>query len=110
MQLSDWILAIICVEAITEILVQSDLFFEVRDWIGRKSNKLATLVTCGYCTSVWVAAIIIGGIIAEWYIIGIAIKIFALHRLSNIFHALIKRRLDGEPIQFVIIKDEVSGN
>ncbi len=96
----------IVVEAITEILVTSSLLDIVylRPWISKRAlppdgnydnvkwydTALYTLLTCGYCSSVWVSA----GLV--WFVPGgyfgllpwdnVFIKIFLLHRISNQLH------------------------
>lgn len=108
-----WFLTIICIEAITEIITQSDLLFNFRNKICNSigsDSKLCTLVTCGYCLSVWVSipfALFLPGQLVEFILIDFIIKTFSLHRLSNLFHAVLIRRIEGVPVQLVLIKDEV---
>ncbi len=98
------IIIIIAIEAITEIIVDSD--FPLIKWLKRKiadkafetpkTNKIMVaahdLLNCGYCTSVWVA-----GFLSIWsplynyfnyYIICWLISTFAFHRISNLVHIL----------------------
>jgi len=107
-----WLLAILYVEAVCEIITTSELFFGFRDWVGNKYPGLpATLVTCGYCLSVWVALTVgfflPGTISGEWLLDG-AVKTFALHRMSNVVHVFIAKIIDREPFQFVIIHADTS--
>jgi len=94
MDILSWLMAIIYVEAITEIIVDSSLLFNIRDKLCTKyPGKIAELLTCGYCMSVWIAAPI--AIFMPYQITSIRLldyfmKIFILHRLSNIFHHLTK--------------------
>jgi hypothetical protein len=93
-----FILAVIFVEAVTEILTKSELFKPVREFFfNRRSNsifdKVHELIDCGYCTSVWVGFLtafimfrdldLISKYI-DWFFVGIV-----LHRLSNILHSVI---------------------
>lgn len=89
---------IIFTEAITEIVVKSDLFDSLRTYIyiRRQDNSifnfLYRLTDCGYCFSVWVgwfSAILLSIVgfptfinrYLDWIILGIV-----LHRCSNLFH------------------------
>jgi hypothetical protein len=89
------LLAIISVEAITNLLTKSEIFLPVRKFFhDRSENKIFSwfhsLLDCGYCTSVWIGWIIailflLDGL-CNFFIIGIG-----LHRLANLFHHIIDR-------------------
>ena len=49
-------LGIICTEAVTELVVHSEIFRPLREKIGSYSEFTFTLINCGYCFSVWTAA------------------------------------------------------
>jgi len=96
-------LLVIVTEATTEIIVDSKIFSEIRFRIRKKafpeqpgsSNPIfvfvAELISCGYCTSVWVAmwwslfapSFFKFGFIINWVIMGMVI-----HRLSNWLHVV----------------------
>lgn len=96
----------IVVEAVTEIFVASALIdiIGLRPWAVRKAlpkdgdysqvywyhRILHKLLTCGYCLSVWTAAIcawaLPGGYFGLLLWDNILVKIFLLHRLSNWCH------------------------
>ena len=95
------IIAIILTEAITELVVKSEIFYPIRKFFfEHKDNKiydwLYLLTDCGYCFSVWagwfVALVFIYPfeeikIISfkiDWFFLGLL-----LHRLSNVFHYLV---------------------
>lgn len=95
------IIAIILTEAITEIVVKSELFLPLRSKIFElgKNNKffkwLHSLIDCGYCFSVWVGVFtsifLLNGLhiihkYVDWFLLGIII-----HRLSNLFHNIMDR-------------------
>lgn len=110
-----WLIAILAVEAITEIVVASDfpIFLQFRNWLGvwalpddEEALKqvrwyqtfLQKLFTCGYCFSVWVAFLVVwflpGGYLGMWPLDNFVLKLFALHRLSNwlhVFYELVRR-------------------
>jgi len=78
-----WIIAIIAVEAIVEIFMESSLFDNFRVWIGGKHVLLDEFVTCGWCLSVWVAGLVFVFVcIGLWWLF---IPI-AVHRVSNYLH------------------------
>jgi len=92
---------IVITEAITEVVVKSELFFPLRKWVfNRKKNKvfewLHSLLDCGYCFSVWVGwfvtlllfvpnqNIVFISKYIDWVFIGLFI-----HRGSNLFHFIV---------------------
>ena len=97
-----FLMAIIITEAITEIVVKSELFFPFRKYVFEKGKNSSffkwvhSLIDCGYCFSVWIgwftAFLLFSGdsflvnSYVDWFFIGLII-----HRLSNIFHFLIDR-------------------
>jgi hypothetical protein len=100
------LVAAVAVEAAVEVFVDSEIFSEVRSFIKdlcypqvpRANARLAYVyyklnyfINCGYCMSVWVAAVvalgfvccITGIMVVDWFI-----TTLVLHRLSNLFHVL----------------------
>ena len=58
-----WITCIIATERVAEIIVHSELFGAFREkfstfWVHKNHPVFAKLVTCGWCTSVWIAGMI----------------------------------------------------
>ena len=97
----------IAVEAITEIIVNGDIFQDLRGWISRNSPFFGMLVSCGYCLSVWTAMLFAGSIpfkIIDVAVFDYVIKLFVLHRLSNVAHEAIIRFLHRMPKQVVVTK------
>lgn len=109
-----WWFFIIFVEAVTEIIVDSDFFFPIRNGLGKLpffiGRFFAALLSCGYCVSVWVAALVAwtlpGSPISHapielpiWFILIVdaILKTFVLHRLSNLQHELVVRVLKRIP-------------
>lgn len=108
-QAIQWLMAVIVVEAIVEIIVDSELFMPWRVFISKRTSIvgrfLGKLSTCGYCASVWVSALIawaLPGHVFSIYIADIFIRIFLLHRLSNIVHELFHRWLNRHPFGLFI--------
>jgi hypothetical protein len=95
-----FLLTALLVEAITGILVKSDLFIPVRKYLFESKNRVLKFVSeildCPYCTSVWVSLFCV--CMLYIFIIGILPRILALfflgiilHRISNIVHHVIDR-------------------
>lgn len=119
-------IAIIAVEAITEIIVDSKIFLPLRNYIAKKAmpdiptgrntifNFLHDLISCGYCTSVWVSSfvmtlLVISGTKIFYPVINEIILVFFIHRMSNLFHVLYQLTLRGRVNTLDIelkIKDE----
>lgn len=94
-------LAIVITEAITELVVKSDIFRPLRAKIfdigqnNRFFSWLHNLMDCGYCFSVW-AGWAVAFLFREefnlfhqyvdWFIVGLL-----FHRLSNLFHNIMDR-------------------
>jgi hypothetical protein len=102
--LIQWLLAIIAVEAVVEIIVDSELFLFWRVFLSKRrsviGSYIAKLFTCGYCFSVWVAALVawsLPGYIFNIIIADVILKTFVLHRLSNLMHELFHRWLNRHP-------------
>ena len=97
------ILLALAVEAVTEILTSSELTEPFRqawkqytypdgppstDFWQHVKVWFDKLITCGYCTSIWVAALfaIWAPILFESVVINWLCFVFVLHRLSNWIH------------------------
>ena len=123
-----YVLSAIAVEAISEIITSSDLTFGFRSWL----NKLAfpdvprdilgrgavawfyKLISCGYCTSVWVAAgISIALPKPVEGILGWVLCVFVVHRVSNLVHVVYELIKKGRVKTFDIMyqkSEEVDGS
>lgn len=96
---------VILTEAITELVVKSELFFPLRAYLHKKGMDngffkwLHELIDCGYCFSVWAGWTVALFLVAldtiliskyfDWILVGLI-----LHRLSNVLHFLIDRLRD----------------
>lgn len=100
-----YILAIsLLVESITQILIKSLILQDIRVFLLKKINneKFTYLLSCGYCSSFWIATLLnlIGNylsvsiILVDSKIINITILILITHRLSNIIHGAIDKYFD----------------
>jgi hypothetical protein len=109
-----WWFFVIHVEAVTEIIVDSDFFFPIRNSLGKAPSFVGkfftALLSCGYCVSVWVAASVAWMLpgspashapielpIEFILIVDAILKTFVLHRLSNLQHEFMVRVLKRIP-------------
>lgn len=119
------VLAVIVVEAVTEILVDSALFAPVRLWIGGTKDEgldgkfglKGILVWCGYCVSVSVgigAAYLLmvrGVYLLDPVLVWLApyepaVWGLVVHRFSNLWHEAIVRFLKRVPFTLFIWRRE----
>jgi len=94
---------IVCVEAVTEIVVKSKIFYPIRDFFFRKKNcilkYISGLLSCGHCFSLWASAVIVGCILLtrpNFFPAGKSPIVFILavlfiHRVSNYLHFCVDR-------------------
>lgn len=123
--LTDFILAVILAEALTEILkeavVLEPLRSPLRNW-GKKEVEegeeeeptyIGMFLDCGYCMSVWVGwgvAFLFRlevGLAVEWWWLECLIAGLIVHRISNIWHEAIVRWLGKHPFQMVFFNRQV---
>lgn len=86
-----FVLAVILTEAVTELIIESEIFEPIKLKIMRIGQFFEKLLTCGYCMSVWTGIcasylfqLTIGLKYLSWFeplILG-----FVIHRLSNLYH------------------------
>src|SRR3990172_1252753 len=104
-----WALALVCTEAVTEILVASVLFDRWRRWVAQYQDPPTTLrgilVSCGYCVSLWsawvfaylfwIAPLPMAWFVPEW--IQPAVAGIVLHRMSNWIHGFARQIMSKAP-------------
>lgn len=108
-----WVTAVIAVEAVTEVLVDSSIFFNFRVWVSKWSKFFGELLSCGYCTSVWVAgvfALIIPLNVVDSRCVNLILCWLVLHRLSNVLHGIVGRIMKRLPIEMVLTVVHVPGD
>ena len=114
MTLLIWLAAVVAVEAVTEIVVSSDmpLILWFRDKCARYNPMfLGKMFSCGYCMSVWIAAMVawaLPGHLTNYFVVDVIIKVFVLHRCSNVLHEAFSRWFKRLPFEFVLTKVEAS--
>lgn len=97
------------VEAVTEILVTSIFFEKPREFVYTRNGFFGELVNCGYCTSVWVSAVVAWLAvlpISSWFVVNYIITVFIIHRLSNLLHELNNKWLGRRPFSMALHKTE----
>lgn len=100
-----WLGAIIATEAVVELIVASEILFNIRDRVAQHSVFFGKLVNCGYCVSVWVAALMfsyhlpIGNYLGSLclnslyaHIMIVIGKAAIIHRMSTVLHESFSRR------------------
>ena len=94
------IVGAIFVEGTTELLCKSKFFSWFREWLKLNSSFLGELISCGYCTSVWVAnlpAFLVAGLFPlSWFHTPVIflISLVFFHRIANYLHNFNDKFLD----------------
>ncbi len=91
-----FLLAVVLVEALTELLVKSEFFKPLRRFFFVRREIpffgwVHNLLDCGYCTSVWAASFVMCLLLLDSLYVNIVCGVFVLHRLSNVFHYISDR-------------------
>jgi len=75
-------------EALVSLLTQSEIFSFISDWAKSGDSFGQRLLSCGYCLSVWVSAVVTlpAAISLNYSVIFGFILVLAVHRMSNWFH------------------------
>lgn len=85
------IAAVVCTEALTELVVKSEFFHPLRKFLFesdfRLLNYIHRIFDCGYCFSVWAAGL---SMYLIFYLSNLVtysfVFLLVVHRLSNLFH------------------------
>ena len=85
--MSKYIIALIAVEALTQLICKADIFDRPREWAKGRWLFIHDLLSCPYCVSVW-SAVFVGGALIFWSYTGWFLLVLALHRMSNMLHDL----------------------
>ena len=91
--------AIILTELLTELVVKSEIFRPIRERLGKTGAFFQSLLSCGYCFSVWAAAGVVvllgvsyplsGQLLVDYLLSGLIV-----HRLANYLHNFNDKWLD----------------
>lgn len=91
-------LGVICTEAVTELVVHSEIMQPMRAYLEEFSDFIGKLVNCGYCCSMW-AAIPSAYFMAPLtiptniWLANLVIWILVFHRLSNFLDDFVDKYL-----------------
>lgn len=93
------ILCIVITEALTELVVKSEIFKPFRQRLFSLGEWFQKLFSCGYCFSVWVAFGVVFITQTSYPLTGnvlldLGFMALAIHRLSNILHNVIDKWTD----------------
>ena len=90
-----YLLAILLIEALTNIVSKSEIFKPIRKFFFNKNKFFSwihELLDCPYCTSVWVAwFVVLAFIVLDNFYVNLFFYGIMLHRASNILHDLSDR-------------------
>lgn len=108
--ITQFLLAVVLTEALTEILVASVLTERPRVWIRKKFGEeslVGYFVGCGYCVSVWlgVGAAYLCHLSGPVAALGLAEPLLwgvAVHRASNLWHEAVARFLGRLPFTLFV--------
>lgn len=108
-----WIIGTIITEALTEVLVKSEIFSPARKKLKSTSTFVGKLIGCGYCTSFWVSipVVILLGIpygLTLIPVVDFLLWVVLFQRSSNILHNCIDKFTDKHYSSFHLssIKDD----
>lgn len=104
-------LAVIVTEALTQLVVHSDIVEPIRSFLQNRFDWLGRLVSCGYCFSVWAAmpcAYFMAPLTkpTPHFYLNLVIWVLVIHRLSNFLDDFVDRYLTSV-VQSVTIGDEM---
>ena len=93
------IFAVILTELLTELVIKSEIFEPIRNWIFKLGDWFEKLFKCGYCFSVWVAFGVVFLTQLSYPLTGslwldLGLTALVVHRLSNILHNVIDKWTD----------------
>jgi len=95
-----FLVCIIAVEAAVELLVKSVIFDGFSTWFASLGTFAKELISCGYCTSVWVAVLpaLFLAYFQDWAsgLIVFPLFLLALHRSANYLHNINDKHFDKD--------------
>ncbi len=95
--LVQFLLCVVVVEALSELIVKSGILSKPREFVKQQSEFVKELISCGYCTSVWVSIIPAIYLVTQVNINPLAAFLiiwFSLHRLANYLHNINDKHFD----------------
>jgi len=93
------LMAVLLTELLTELVIKSDIFKPMRNVIFKLGDWFQKLFSCGYCFSVWAAAVVVLLTDTSYPLTGIhwldlGLMALVVHRLSNVLHNVIDKYTD----------------
>ena len=90
---------VLLTELTTELVIKSDIFKPVRNVIFKLGDWFQKLFSCGYCFSVWAAAVVVLLTQTSYPLTGsswldLGLMSLVVHRLANITHNVIDKFTD----------------
>lgn len=74
--------------AISLTITKGRIFTSAREWIAGRNKWLGELMSCPYCTSHWVAIVLVAiyrpVIIQQWFLIDLLVSVFAMVAMSAV--------------------------
>ncbi len=93
-----FLVCVIAVEALTELLVKSVIFERFQFWFASLGAFAKDLISCGYCTSVWVAILpaLFLAYLQSWAngLVVFPLLWLAVHRAANYLHNISDKHFD----------------
>lgn len=91
--------AVLLTEILTELVIKSEIFRPVRNFIKSGGPWLKKLSSCGYCFSVWAAVGVVFLFdltynLTRWQWVDFIVISLIIHRLSNYLHNFNDKYLD----------------
>ena len=79
------LMLILACEALTELVVEAEIFERPRNYLKKLHPLLNELLECGYCVSVWMAIVCLF-LFIFWDYTRIFVYLLIIHRASNFLH------------------------
>ena len=108
-----WLLAVIFVEAVTELILEAEILLWFRSLVARISSYLGVLFSCGFCLSFWMSMPIawsLDGDIIGIFTIDAIIRTIILWRISNVWHELLSRWFHKHPFVLMVSLNKSDDN
>lgn len=93
-----FIASVILTELLTELVVKSEIFKSFREFVSG-FDWLNKLLSCGYCFSVWSAALVVL-LVGPFYelvsslFLNYLLTLLIIHRVANVWHNIIDKWTD----------------
>lgn len=81
--------------AVSVTTSKSRVFASAREWIASRNNWLGELVSCSYCTSHWVAIVLVAiyrpVLISQWIVIDLLVSVFGVVAIAAVVSGVIMK-------------------